>query len=186
VAFSETNIMSTGDKANWFSVNAFAIARLMEILFGLVWAIDASFKFQASFVSQFSSFITGAAEGQPAWLAGWFTLWSNITASNPALFAHGIAILEALLAISLIFGIARKLGYGGGFLLSLSIWAVPEGFGGPYGSGSTDIGTGIIYAFVFVFLAILSSTYGPNKYTLDHFIEKRFSKWKSIAEIKQD
>lgn len=171
---------------NWFSANAFAISRLMEILFGLVWAIDATFKFQSSFITQFSSLIAGSIRGQPAWLSGWFSLWSNITMSNPAFFAYFIAVLETLLAISLILGIARKLGYGGGFFLSLLIWTVPEGFGGPYGPSSTDIGTGIIYAFVFVFLAVISSLYGANKYTLDYYIEKKFKKWKTIAEIRRD
>ncbi|MDE1825506.1 MAG: DoxX family protein [Candidatus Micrarchaeota archaeon] len=170
---------------NWFSSNAFALSRVMEILFGLVWAIDASFKFQYSFVAQFSNLISSAAAGQPGWLAGWFGMWVAITSAHPALFAYMITMLETLLAISLLFGIARKIGYGGGFILSLLIWAVPEGFGGPYGPSSTDIGTGVVYAFGFVFLAIISSLYGPNKYTLDYFLEKRIPGWKSVAEIRQ-
>ena len=35
---------------------------------------------------------------------------------------------------------------------SLLVWSVGEAFGGPYAAGSTDIGTAIIYAFVFAAL----------------------------------
>ncbi len=167
----------------WFLMNAFPIARAMEVLFGLVWAIDAALKFQVSFVSQFSSLIAASAAGQPSWLSGWFSFWSAVTMVHPTYFAYSIAILESVLAVSLVVGLARKLAYGGGFVFGLLIWAIPEGFGGPYGPSSTDIGTGIIYAFVFVFLAVASGLGGPNKYTLDYHIEKRFGWWKRIAEI---
>ncbi len=170
---------------NWFAKNAFALSRIMEVLFGAAWAADASFKYQAAFVQGFSGAVSGAASGQPAWMAGWFAFWSGMTSANPALFAYTVAILESLLAVSLIFGIARKIGYGGGFFLSLVIWSVPEGFGGPYGPSSTDIGTGIIYAFVFIFLAILNGLYGPSRYTIDYLIEERFPHWKSVAEIRR-
>ncbi len=171
---------------NWFARNAASISRALEVLFGFVWGLDAAFKFQPVFVDTFSSMIQGAAAGQPSWLSGWFALWSSVTSSNPAFFAYSIAAVESLLAVALVFGIARKLAYGGGFLLSLLIWAVPEGFGGPYGPSSTDIGTGIIYAFVFVLLAVVSGLYGRNRYTVDYLIEDRFGWWKSVAEIKRD
>ena len=41
-------------------------------------------------------------------------------------------------------------------MFSLLVWAIAEGFGGPYGSGSTDIGTSIIYALFFVGLLVLA------------------------------
>lgn len=171
---------------NWFSRHAIGVSRSLEILFGIVWGIDASFKFQPAFVGAFSSMMKSLAAGQPTWLSGWFNMWANMTAGNPAFFVYTIAALELILAIALVFGIARKLTYGGGFILSLLIWAVPEGFGGPYGPSSTDIGTGIIYAFVFIFLAIVNSLYGPNKNTIDYLIEKKAKWWKSVAEIKRD
>ena len=94
-----------------------------------------------------------------------------------------IAFLEFMLAVSLILGLGRKIGYAGGFILSILLWAIPEGFGGPYNSGVAEIGTGIIYAIVFIFLAITSSIHGRNKYTADYYIEKKADKWKYIAEI---
>jgi len=69
-------------------------------------------------------------------------------------------------------------------LLEDMIWAVPEGFGGPYGTGSTDIGTGIIYAFAFLLLMLLELASTSNEWTLDSRIEKFWPKWKRVAEIK--
>ncbi len=111
--------------------HAAALKGGVRILFGLVWLVDASLKFQPSFAQSFSDLITGAAGGQPTWLAGWFSFWASATSVNPTLFAYIIAFSELAIAISLIFGFMRKIGYSGGFLLSLMIWSVPEGFGGP-------------------------------------------------------
>ncbi len=168
----------------WLSANAFTVSRSVEVLFGFVWLVDASFKFNESFVGAISVMITQAGQGQPQWLGGWFSFWSNATAANPALFAHIIAAMELLVGVSLVFGIARKLCYGGGFMLSLFIWAIPEGFGGPYGAGSTDIGTAVIYAFVFVLLAVISGIHGPDSRTLDFHIGKRLHWWGRIANVK--
>jgi len=60
----------------------------------------------------------------------------------------------------------------------------PRGVRRPYGVGSTDIGTAIIYAVVFLFLAILNATYGGEPYTLYAKLERRIKWWKLLAEIK--
>jgi hypothetical protein len=61
------------------------------------------------------------------------------------------------------------------------IWAVAEGFGGPYGSGSTDIGAAVMYAVVFLALYGLD-TLVRRAWTLDEHIEQRVSWWRTIAE----
>lgn len=168
----------------WFVRHAQGLSRGIEIIFGAIWLLDSYFKFQPGFESSFSDLVSGAAEGQPAWLSGWFSFWASFTASHPYHFAFLIALLELALGASLLLGFARKLAYGGGFLLSVVIWSVPEGFGGPYGPSSTDIGTGIIYALVFLLLAVLNATYGASDYTLDKRLEKRIGWWEKIAEIR--
>jgi nitrite reductase (NO-forming) len=77
----------------------------------------------------------------------------------------------------------RKIAYLGGMVLSLLIWAIPEGFGGPYGPGSTDIGTGIIYSFVFLSLIIINTLSGPSEYSLDYLMERKYRSWKGVAEF---
>ncbi|MDG7039661.1 MAG: hypothetical protein JRN53_01230 [Nitrososphaerota archaeon] len=168
----------------WFSCNVMKIDRAVTIIFGMMWAIDGQFKFWPGFIQAFPGMVAAAAQGQPAFLSGWFSFWVASASANPALIVYLSGLAELALAFSLIAGFMRKLSYGVGFVFSLMIWMVPEGFGGPYGVGSTDIGTGIIYATVFLFLAILNATHGGEPYTLDAKLEGRIKWWKLLAEIK--
>jgi nitrite reductase (NO-forming) len=90
---------------------------------------------------------------------------------------------EILLGPAPIFGFMQKIAYTGGVILSLQIWTIPEGSGGSYvgGSGTTDIGTGIIYAVAFLGLILISATYGPSRHSHDYYIERRFPGWARIA-----
>lgn len=168
---------------NWFVRNVYWLKSFIRIILGIVWLIDGSLKFQPGFVDSFSGLIKSA--GQPVWLQPWFNFWYNVTVGNAAPFVYGIGILEISLGVALVLGVVRKLAYIGGLILSLLIWAVPEGFGGPYGPGSTDIGTGIAYSFVFLSLIIINAMSGTSKYSLDYLIERRFPSWKRVAEFGQ-
>ena len=77
---------------------------------------------------------------------------------------------ESAIAIGLICGLYTRTALLGGILLSLIIWTVPEGFGGPYMAGSTDIGTGVIY--VFVLLALWAGA-SWRVYSVDAHFAKR-------------
>ncbi len=156
----------------------------MRVIFGLVWGVDGALKFQPGLSDSMVDLINKAGQGQPAWLAPWFNFWSGTVSSNPTLYVTTIGISELALSLALIFGLLRKITYTAGFFLSLVIWSVPEGFGGPYGPGSTDIGTGIIYSFVFLLLLVVNAAFGPSKFSLDYFIEKKVPAWKRIAEIR--
>ena len=126
----------------------------MRIAFGFVWGVDAYFKWQPAFLSGFAGQVTMMMSGQPTWIVDWIQFWGNIV--GPHAYAWGIvvALSETAIAIGLIFGLFTRTAIVGGSILALIIWAVPEGFGGPYASGSTDIGTGIIYVFVLIALWI--------------------------------
>jgi len=82
----------------------------------------------------------------------------------------------------LILGFARKLTYLDGIELTLAIWSIDEGFGGPYGPGSTDIGAAVIYVLVFLALIAIDAT-STRKYCLDKFIERRWKWWSRIADV---
>jgi len=168
---------------NWIARNVYWLKSFIRIILGVVWLIDGSLKFQPEFVDSFSGLIKSA--GQPGWLQPWFNFWYNVTVGNAAPFVYGIGILEISLGVALVLGVVRKLAYIGGLIISLLIWAVPEGFGGPYGPGSTDIGTGITYSFVFLSLIIINTMSGTSKYSLDYLIERRFPSWKRVAEFGQ-
>jgi nitrite reductase (NO-forming) len=92
------------------------------------------------------------------------------------------AATETLLALALIAGFARKTVYLFGAGYSLVIWAMGEGFGAPYQSGSTDVGAALIYGFVFAALFLMDRS-GPNLFSLDAYLETRVSWWHRVAEV---
>ena len=99
--------------------------------------------------------------------------------------AYLAAVIEPLIAVALIIGFARKLTYLSAIAFSLLIWGTAEGFGGPYTSGASDIGTAIIYAVVFAGLLMLSYYGGPARYSADYYLEKKISWWWRIAETRR-
>jgi len=130
---------------------------VLRVAFGLVWLIDAWFKWQPDFINNFSGYLTGPLDGQPGWVQSWIHFWINIVNVDPHVFAHAVAIGETAIALALILGAFSNLTYLAGVLLSVVIWTTAEGFGGPYKSGSTDIGAAIIYVLVFAGLFLSSS-----------------------------
>lgn len=166
------------------SVNTSTLAKhvaVFRIIFGVIWGIDAAFKWLPSFRSGFLDQITSAAQGQPSWLSSWFHFWIRFLSHNPHLFAVGTAIIESLVAIALLLGFARRTTYLSAIVFSLVIWGVAEGFGGPYNSASTDIGTAVIYAVVFFALYGLERLAVPPKWTLDNYISKKIPWWLVVA-----
>lgn len=166
------------------SVKSSALAKhvaIFRITFGVIWLIDAFFKWLPSFRNGFQDQITSAAQGQPTWLNPWFNFWNSLLGHNPHMFAVLVAIAETLIALALIFGIARRATYIIAIVFTLMIWGVAEGFGGPYSSASTDIGTAIIYTVVFFSLYGLERLATPPKYAIDNYLTKRISWWNKIA-----
>jgi len=155
----------------------------VRIAFGVVWLIDASLKWLPGFRASFAETIQGAGDGQPAWLHGWFVFWTNLIAPRATLFAYLVAVIETGIALALIFGFARKLTYLLAIGFTLMIWATAEGFGGPYASGASDIGTAIIYAVVFVALLVIDAGSEPGRYTADAWLERRWPWWRRVAEV---
>jgi nitrite reductase (NO-forming) len=154
---------------------------ILRIIFGVIWAIDAAFKWQPAFRSGFLDQIKSAADGQPDWLHGWFNFWIHLLSHNPHLFAIMVTIIETLIALALILGIARRTTYLAAAVFSLLIWSVAEGFGGPYSATSTDIGTGIIYSVVFFSLYGLDRMATRSSWSLDNYIVKSLPWWALIA-----
>ncbi len=144
---------------------------LLRIVFGIIWAVDAWFKWQPGFINNFMNYLNDSASGQPPAVQSWINFWMNTIHVNPQPFAYLVAIGETAIAIGLIFGIFSNLTNILGILLSLVIWSTAEGFGGPYEAGSTDIGSAIIYVLVFVGLFVSSAGLylGLDKY-LSHWL----------------
>lgn len=143
---------------------------ILRIVFGIVWAIDASFKWSPAFLNNFTDYLNQGAQGQPALVQAWINLWIHWVSVDPHFFGILVAIAETAIAIGLIFGLFTRIALLGGIALGVVIWTTCEGFGGPYVAGSTDIGAGIIYVIVFVALWLGKSW---SNYSIDSLFKKK-------------
>ena len=143
---------------------------LVRILFGFVWAVDAGLKWVPEIRLHIVDVLAQTQVGQPALEYAWIQLWVNIAGMHPLFFGTGIALVETALALSLITGVFSRAALYCGVVFSFLVWSVPQGFGGPYGPGSTDIDSGSIYLFVFVLL-ILGSAW--QRYNLQPLLWKK-------------
>jgi nitrite reductase (NO-forming) len=176
--------------SSWWARHSTGIWTSFSALLGIVLAIDGYLKFA-------SGYNTGSPPGivndiqtaqslNPSWLSGWFSFWATQAANNPTGLVYAVGTFELLVGLALIFGFMRKIAYAGGIVLMLMIWSIPEGFGEIFpiaNSGVTDVGTGLIYAIALVGLMTISAAVGPNPYTLDYYLERRFPVWARIAEV---
>jgi len=151
----------------------------LRIVFGLIWAIDAWFKWQPGFISSFTDQITKAKQDQPQGVQSWLSFWAHLVGSNPHFFAYLTAAMETALAVFLILGLLTQLTCLVGIVWSLAIWAIPEGFGGPYKPGdSTDVGTALLYALMF---AVLFAIAAGRYYSIDQWLTPRLSRFGFLA-----
>lgn len=151
---------------------------ILRMLFGLVWAIDAFFKWQPAFHDSLDTYLAEGAEGQPAAVQAWIGFWINIVGVNPHFYSTVLALAETALALALLLGVLTNLAYLGGVLLSLGVWSTAEGFGGPYQPGSADIGAAIIYVLVFAALFLASAGF---YFGLDRYLTPRLGRWGILA-----
>ena len=157
----------------------------LRITFGVIWLIDATLKWLPGFRAGYMSTIMGEAQSQPGWLRPWFDFWIRLQHPDAVFLAYLVAVVETLIALALIAGFARKLTYLSAIVFSLLIWATAEGFGGPYISGASDIGTAILYAVVFAGLLALSYYAGPARFSADYYLEKKIGWWWRVAEMRR-
>ena len=155
---------------------------IVRLMFGVIWAIDAYLKWLPGYRHSYIANLKTAAQGQPSFLHGWFHFWINFQSGAPTLFAILTGLMESALALVLLLGIARRAGYMVGAIYSLLVWAVGEAFGGPYMSGSTDIGTGIIYAMLFIALLVFAPPARRERFSLDRVLVQRVGWWRVVAE----
>jgi nitrite reductase (NO-forming) len=155
---------------------------LLRMAFGVIWAVDASLKWQPAFQANFQQILSGVAKGQPGFLGWWFGLWEFVVSGRAPIFAILTASTETYLAVALLTGFARKSTYMVGILYGLFIWSVAEGFGGPYMPGTTtDVGAAIIYSLVFIALMLVDA----GRFSVDRLIEKRIPAWRLISDFRR-
>ena len=145
--------------------------RVVRILFGLLWAFDAALKWQPYFLTHFTDQLTVALDGQPAWIDAYIRFAIELVQSvGPLRMAVVVAVVESLLALSLLTGRGLRLSIPLGTLYCLLVWTIAEGWGGPYTSAGTGVrgnvvGNVIIYAVVFLYLWAAMWTPGAKSST---------------------
>jgi uncharacterized membrane protein YphA (DoxX/SURF4 family) len=156
-------------------------AAVVRIVFGLVWAIDATFKWLPGFVNgqTLGDELGGAEKIQTPLVHQWIQLWHAVAMANPAAFAVGTAVVETLIALGLIFGVFSNLVLIGSAVFSFGIWSAAEGFHLPWTkSGITDLGpsVGYIFASLGLFFAAAGATW-----SVDAVIRPRLGRFASLA-----
>ncbi|MEO5829771.1 MAG: multicopper oxidase domain-containing protein [Rhodanobacter sp.] len=174
---SQTQLQGAASRA-WPAVAAAAL----RVAFGVIWAVGAALTWSPDFAVHYVGYLHNAAQGQPAWLAGWFAMWIGVATPHAMLFTWLTRIIETTIALALLTGFARKTLYVVGALFSLLVWSTAEGFGGPYTVGANNMGTAITYVLIFVALIAINTRGGRSPYSLDYFIEKRWPRWRRVAE----
>ena len=140
-----------------------------RLLFGFLWAFDAFLKWHPYFLRHADSYLVQSQQGQPAWIVSYIQFFIDlIHIVGPFIFGLSAAIIESLIALSLLFKKGLNFMLPIGFIYSFGLWTTAEGWGGPYGPGFTgnkgDIwGTAIIYCFIFLYLMVMYSGFGPWK-----------------------
>lgn len=171
----------------WWGRNARWLKTVFRVLLGVAWLVNGILKFTSDYVSGFLGDVTTAQGNAPSWLSGWYAFWANQATTNASLIVYTVGVLEVLLGLALVLGLLRKITYAAGAVLSLLIWAIPEGFGGPYqnGAGGTDVGVGLAYAIGFLGLIVVNASLGPSRGSVDYLIERRFPRWARLAEFRR-
>jgi uncharacterized membrane protein YphA (DoxX/SURF4 family) len=108
----------------------------------------------------------------------WLALTNMVGMANPPAFAMGIAIIETLAALALIFGVLSNAAFIGTAMLSFGIWSGAEAFHLPFKSGMTDLGpsVGYIFASLALFFAAAGSTW-----SVDSWLRPRLGRFAWLA-----
>ena len=150
---------------NWFARNVTTLNAVMRIIFGIIWEIDGALKFQLGMTDAMAKMISSLSAVQPSWLV---TLVQFLKCRSLVRTLRSLYILRCLGNSDFIWSNLRICSKNNihGFFLSWSSYLVSsQGLWRPIGPGATDIGTGIVYALVSIFLLLLNGTFGTSWYS---------------------
>jgi thiosulfate dehydrogenase [quinone] large subunit len=143
-------------------------AAVVRILFGVLWACDASFKWQPGFIhgQTLHDELGKVADVNTPAIHQWLALANMVGMANPPVTAVVIAIIETLAALALILGVLSNAAFIGSAILAFGIWSGAEAFHLPFHSGMTDLGpsVGYIFASLALFFAAAGSTWSVDSW----------------------
>ncbi|HZA09453.1 MAG TPA: hypothetical protein VE759_05335 [Mycobacterium sp.] len=143
-------------------------AAVVRVLFGVLWACDASFKWQPGFIhgQTLHTELGKVSQVNTPVIHQWLALTHMVGMANPPVFALGIAIVETFAALALILGVLSNAAFVGTAVLSFGIWSGAEAFHLPFKPGMTDLGpsVGYIFASLALFFAAAGSTWSVDRW----------------------
>lgn len=141
-------------------------AAVVRIAFGVLWAVDATFKWLPGFIhgQTLGDELGAAADVQTPVFHQWLQMWHAIGTSAPGAFAVGTAIVETLIALCLLSGTFSNFVFIGSAVFSFGIWSGAEGFHLPWKQGMTDLGpsVGYIFASLALYYAFAGATWSVD------------------------
>jgi nitrite reductase (NO-forming) len=142
-------------------------AAVVRIVFGVIWAIDAIFKFLPGFVhgQTLTDELGSGSKIHTPVIHQWIQLWLNASQTDPAAFAIGTGVVEVVIAVCLLVGAFSNAVFIGSAIWSFGIWSAAEGFHLPWSkSGITDLGpsVGYIVASLVLFYAVAGATWSVD------------------------
>lgn len=159
------------------SIGRRRLAGVLRIAFGVVWAIDAALKWRPDFLHGrvFAHQFGIHDQITTPVIRQWIDLWQYIAAVAPTGMGVGTAIVETLIAVSLLTGTLLNVVYVGSAVYSFGIWSAAEAFGLPWSAaGATDIGPSIGY--IIAALALLAAP-GNAMWSVDSVLRPRLGKY---------
>ncbi|GIH14812.1 DoxX family protein [Rugosimonospora africana] len=144
-------------------------AAVVRVVFGIIWSIDATFKWLPGFIhGQTLGKELGAADDiHTPVIHQWISLWHSVGTAQPTAFAVGTAVIETLIAVCMILGLFSPVVFVGSAIFSFGIWSAAEGFHLPWTkSGITDLGpsVGYIAASLALYFAAAGATWSVDSW----------------------
>jgi thiosulfate dehydrogenase [quinone] large subunit len=156
-------------------------AAVVRIAFGVIWAIDATFKWLPGFVhgQTLGDELGGGAKIHTPVVHQWIELWHAAALASPAGFAVGTAVVETLIALGILFGALSNLVLLGSAVFSFGIWSAAEGFHLPWTrSGITDLGPSVGYVIAALALCLCAA---GSTWSVDTWLHDRLGRFSWLA-----
>ncbi|MEY9877556.1 putative membrane protein YphA (DoxX/SURF4 family) [Streptacidiphilus sp. MAP12-33] len=152
-------------------------AAAVRIAFGLVWAVDASFKWLPGFIhgQTLSDELGQGSTIHTPVVHQWIQAWHTVATSAPGAFAVGTAVIETCIALAMVTGLFSNLVFLGSAVYALGVWSSAEAFGLPWSApGITDLGPAV--AYIFAALALFHASAGAT-WSLDALLRRKAGPW---------
>jgi nitrite reductase (NO-forming) len=151
-------------------------AAVVRILFGVIWTIDATFKWLPGFIhgQTLDDELGAASQVHTPVIHQWIELWHSVGTAHPGAFAVGTAVIETGIALCVLSGAFTNVVFIGSAIFSFGIWSAAEGFHLPWSkSGITDLGpsVGYIAASLALYFAAAGATW-----SLDGWLRPRLGR----------